>query len=69
MIPITLVYFSSGSYKAEPQFWRMLAVIALARPLLIALQEAFNLAFNAAHLLFQPDRSEFWVLSCKRSEI
>lgn len=61
-MPITVLYFSGSSYKAKSQFWRMLAVIALSKPLLITLQESFNSAFNAVHLVFQPERSEFCFL-------
>lgn len=44
MMLITRLLFSrGGGYEAKSQFWRMLAELALFRPLLIALQEVFFL--------------------------
>jgi len=59
MTPITILYFSGDSFKEKSQFWSMLAVIALSKPLLITLQESFNSSGNAVHLVFQPEGSEF----------
>lgn len=46
----------------QSNFWRVLAVIALPKPLLITLQESFSSASNAVHLVSQPEVSEFCFL-------